>query len=303
MTITYLLITHLCVADIFGCVLDMPLILAQFVFNVQGKILHVISDINFVVCSAISLLNCLIINLMCLSRRDAFNILSDPVLTVPKLNIILPVIWTVCVSVSVSMGTAALLFGRKQWYLQSHTDVRNVGNSIIDIGSGIISVFCVLGTFLNMITSFCLALRKIKAHNAMLQRSMIQSRLDLERKMNLSALILTSAFLVSWMPWLIVRSLHLVTADVQSDIAAIVTAIIGINHCINPLVYAGTISELRREIGKFLKNSFKYPCSCWRRVVRQTRRTSVVSSKRMHPESTLHELSNVTTTKTTKTLK
>lgn len=291
MTITYLLIIHLCVADILGCVLDMPLILIQFVFNVQGKLLDVVSDLNFVVCSAISLLNCLIINLMSLSRRDAFNILSDPVLTVPRLKIILPIIWTVCVSTSVSMGVAALLTGRKQWYLQSHTDIRNLGTSIIDIGSGIVSVLCVLSTFINMITSFCLALRNIKAHNAMLQRSMIQSRLDLERKMNLSALILTSAFFVSWMPWLIVRSLHLVTAEVQSDMAAIVTVIIGLNHCINPLVYAGTISELRGKMGKFLKTLFKCFCSCCERDVMKR---FIGSSKRIHPEHKPTELSTRT---------
>jgi hypothetical protein len=96
---------------------------------------------------------------------------------------------------------------------------------------------------------------------------MIQSRLDLERKMNLSALILTTAFLLCWLPWLIVRSLHLATAKTQSDIAAMVTVIIGVNHCINPFVYAGTIAELRVKMLHYLKICLIWPCSCWRNII------------------------------------
>lgn len=113
-TINDLLIRHLCASDLLGCVVDMPLLAAQFVFETKGQALLVISDMNFSACSTIYMLNCIIINLMNISRKEAFNLFDHKVLPKERLRVLLPASWVVCIGCGIILGISSTYTGRQQ---------------------------------------------------------------------------------------------------------------------------------------------------------------------------------------------
>lgn len=277
-----MLIRHLCVCDIMGCAVDMPLLAAQFVFFSTGRALIVVSNMNFTACVAFSLMNSIIINLMSICRKEAFKLFDVKLLTVQRLGVILPVSWVFVTSGSIAVGILSVFLGRRQWYLPSSSSY-SLTSDIISIGSGYFSIFVVTITLVNLILSFIVSLRLIKEHNSMLQKTMIAARIDVEQKLTRAAFTINSMFIVCWLPWLYVRTFHLITGRANTDVAAFVTVFIGINHCINPFIYAGNVTETRVKMLGLIRRMFGWMLVC------RTRSFTI------HPEDSSSGVQNATT--------
>ena len=248
-TPTNLILVNLAIADLLGCVVNMPIMFITFITDFIHEYIEVLGEIHFVLTVFIGIAVCLCHILLCIDRYDAVKAPFHRRITKLRMKRISQIIW--CISLGAGVIVSVLVIVVPTHWLTLHEDDPHFIAGEILNGVGTLVILLIL--FAMMYSSYKVKMG-VAAHNVSMMNAFGRRTLDREIKITKAATVLTICFTVTCLPWVIVRLVYSITGH-QDKISYIISyTFLYTSHAINPIVYAGFIKSFKRAMHQSLSS-------------------------------------------------
>lgn len=240
-TVTNLILVNLAIADLLGCVVNMPIMFVTFITDFAY--LELLGGVHFVLTVFIGIAICSCQILLCIDRHDVMKSPSTRKITRYRMQRVTKILWSV--SIGAGLVTCLLvIFVPTHWLTLHDEQPHFIAGEILN-GFGTIVILAIL---VSMLYSCYAVKRGILAHNTRMMQSLGRATLDREIKINKVAACLVIGFTATCLPWIIVRLLYSITGH-QDKVSYIASyTLLYASHAINPIVYAGFMKTFQKAM-------------------------------------------------------
>ena len=259
-TATNLIILNLAMADIFGSLSNLPIMITTFLTNFEQKHLEAMGDPHFVLTVGSGMAICACHILLCVDRYDSVKRPFHRRLTKAKMKRISMGVWILALTF-LAIATAFALLIETHWLFLIDEPSHFIAGEILN-GAGILVIIVTLSA---MLYSFISVRRGIKSHNQHMLSSLGQATLQTEMRLTKLGVLLVCSFSVTSLPWVTVRLLYSITGHQEKVTFIVCYSMLYTCHAINPLVYASFMRNFRKAMLTQLRNAFCsvfFLCSC-----------------------------------------
>lgn len=242
-TPTNFILINLAVADILGCVVNMPLMFVTFITDFQHNYIEIIGEIHFVLTVFIGIAVCSCHILLCIDRHDAIKSPFRRRITKLRMGSISRVLWSVSIGAAVLTSVLVILIPT-HWLTLQDDQPHFIAGEILN-GFGVVVIVSIL---VAMLYSCCVVKQGIVTHNNQMVQSLGRATLDREMRINRVATLLVMCFTITCLPWIVVRLIYSITGH-QDKISYIISyTFLYTSHALMPIVYAGFIKPFQKAM-------------------------------------------------------
>lgn len=259
-TPTNLILVNLAVADMLGCVVNMPIMFVTFITDFEHSSVEVLGEIHFVLTVVIGIAICACHVLLCIDRYDAVKSPFHKRITRQRMKQISKWLW--CLSVVAGIVTSILVvMVPTHWLTLQDDQPHYIAGEILN-GFATLVILSILAS---MLYSCIVVKQGIKKHNQQMEQSLGRGTLDKEIRITTVATVLVTAFTITCLPWILVRLVYSITGH-QDKVSYIISyTLLYTSHAINPIVYAGFMKHFQRAMMQVLSGLMSTIC-CGRNI-------------------------------------
>jgi len=254
-TTTNLILANLAVADMLGCIVNMPIMFVTFITDFEHDSVEVLGEVHFVLTVVIGLAICFCHILLCIDRHDAVKSPFHKKITKQRMKLISKLMWVLSVAAGVVTSILVVLIPT-HWLTLEDDQPHYLAGEILN-GIGTLVILSILAA---MLYSSFVVKQGINKHNQQMEQTLGRATLDKELRVTTVATVLVTAFTVTCIPWILVRLLYSIAGH-QDKVSYIISyTLLYTSHAINPIVYAGLMKHFQRAMMQVLSHLLSSIC-------------------------------------------
>ncbi|EDO35642.1 predicted protein [Nematostella vectensis] len=235
------ILLNLAIADILGCLVNLPIMFVTFYVDFQNNFLESLSDAHFVLTVTTGFPVCLCHLLLSVDRYDAIVNPFHRRVTVPRMKRVSIVLWGV--SLGAGLIAAVLVVIIPTHWLILHDDSPHfiAGEVLNGVGTAVI-----LSILTVMLYSFVKVRTSFRVHNTHMVQALGQAKVDKEMRLTKVAVLLIASFTVTCLPWVFMRLVYSITGHQDKAAYILSYCLLYLSHAINPLLYTSLMRQFKR---------------------------------------------------------